>query len=52
MALFEMIHGRRCITPIFWNETREKQVFGPDIIQDTEMQVLIVRENVKVAQSR
>jgi hypothetical protein len=29
-----------------------RQVFGPDIIQDTEKQVCIVRENLKVAQSR
>jgi hypothetical protein len=37
---------------IFWNETGERQVFGSDIIQDTKMQVRIVRENLKVAQSR
>jgi hypothetical protein len=37
---------------IFWNETGERKVCGPDIIQDTEMQVRIVRENLKVAQSR
>jgi hypothetical protein len=32
--------------------SRIRQVFGPDIIQDTEKQVCIVRENLKVAQSR
>jgi hypothetical protein len=51
MTPFEMLYGWRCKTPIFWNETREQQVFGPDIIQDTEKQVRIVRENIKVAQS-
>jgi hypothetical protein len=51
MAQFEMLYGWRCRTPIFWNETGEQQVFGPDIIQDTEKQVCIVRENLKVAQS-
>jgi hypothetical protein len=51
MAPFEMLYGRRCMTPIFWNETGERQVFGPDIIQDTEKQVRIVIENLKVTQS-
>ena len=50
MAPFGMLYGRRCRTPIFWNETGERQVFGPHIIQDTEKQVHIVRENLKVAQ--
>jgi hypothetical protein len=36
MTSFEMLYGRRCITLIFWNETREQQVFGPYIIQDIE----------------
>jgi hypothetical protein len=31
--------------------TGERQVFGPDIIQETEKQVHQVRENLKVAQS-
>jgi hypothetical protein len=36
MASLEMLYGRRCRTLIFWNETREQQVFGPYIIQDIE----------------
>jgi hypothetical protein len=52
MALLEMLYGRSCMTPIFWNEIGERKVFGPDIIQDTEKEVCLVRENLKVAQSR
>jgi hypothetical protein len=52
MALFEMLYGQRCRTPLFWNETREQKVFGPDILQEAEKQVHIVRENLRVAQSR
>jgi hypothetical protein len=47
----ESLNDRRCRTPIFWNETRECQVFGPDIIQETEKQVCQMRENLKVAKS-
>jgi hypothetical protein len=52
MAPFEMLYGRRCRTPLFWNETGERKVFGPDILQEAEMQVRMVRENLRVAQSR
>jgi transposase InsO family protein len=52
MALFEMLYGRRCQTPLFWNETREWKVFGPDILQEAEKQVRMVRENLRVVQSR
>jgi hypothetical protein len=52
MVLFEMLYGRRCRTPLFWNETRERKVFGPDILHGAEKQVCMVRENLCVTQSR
>jgi hypothetical protein len=52
MAPFEMLYGRRCRTPLFWSETREQKVFGPNILEEAEKQVSMVRENLRVAQSR
>ncbi|WVZ53887.1 hypothetical protein U9M48_004774 [Paspalum notatum var. saurae] len=49
---FEALYGRMCRTPLFWNQTGEKQVFGPDLIRDAEQQIKMVRENLRVAQSR
>jgi transposase InsO family protein len=49
MAPFVLLCGRRCQTPLFWNETRERKVFGPDILQEAEKQVRMVRENLRVA---
>jgi hypothetical protein len=46
MALFKMLYGRRCRTLLFWNETREQKVFGPEILQEAEKQVRMVRENL------
>jgi hypothetical protein len=37
---------------LFWSEIGERKVFGPDILQEAEMQVSIVRENLQIAQSR
>jgi hypothetical protein len=51
MVLFEMLYGCRCQTPLFWGETGEQKVFGPDILQEAEKQVHMVRENLHVTQS-
>jgi hypothetical protein len=37
---------------LFWNETRERKVFGPDILEEAEKQVRMVKENLRVTQSR
>ena len=52
MAPFEVLYGRKCRTPLNWSETGERPLFGPDIIQDAEEQLRIIRENLKTAQSR
>jgi hypothetical protein len=52
MALVEMLYGHRCQTPLFWNETGERKVFRPDILQEAKKQVCMVRENLHVTQSR
>jgi hypothetical protein len=46
MTPFEMLYGRRCRTLQFWSETGEHKVFGPDILQEAEKQVHMVRENL------
>jgi hypothetical protein len=52
MAPFEALYGRKCRTPLYWNQIGESQLFGPDIIKEAERQVEIIRENLKTAQSR
>ena len=52
MAPFKVLYGQKCRTPLFWNQTGETQVFGPDVLRDTEEQVRMVRDNLRVVQSR
>ena len=52
MAPFEALYGRKCRTPLFWNQTGETQVFGTDVLRNAERQVRVIRENLRVAQSR
>jgi hypothetical protein len=42
MEPFEALYGQKCRTPLYWNQTRESQVFGPEILQEAEKQVQII----------
>ena len=39
---FEALYGRKCRTPLYWDQIVEKQLFGPDIIEDAEQMVQAV----------
>jgi hypothetical protein len=52
MLPFEALYGRKCRTPLFLDQTRGRQFFGPKLIQEAEEQVRIIRENLRVAQTR
>jgi hypothetical protein len=52
MAPSEALYGRKCRTPLFWNQTGESQLFGPEIIKEVQRQVEIIQENLKTAKSR
>jgi hypothetical protein len=52
MSPFEALYGRKCRTPLYWDQTRERQFFGPELIQEAEEQVRMIRENLRISQSR
>jgi hypothetical protein len=52
MAPSEMLYGHRCRSLLFWNGTGERKIFEPNILQEAEKQVHMVRENLWVGQSR
>jgi hypothetical protein len=52
MSPFEALYGRRCRTPNNLSESGERPFFGPDLVKDAEDQVKIIRENLRIAQSR
>jgi hypothetical protein len=52
MSPFEALYGRKCRTPLYWDQTGERQFFGPELIQEAEEQVRIIRESLRVAQTR
>jgi hypothetical protein len=52
MSPFEALYGRKCRTPLYWDQTGERQFFGSEIIQEAEEQVRLIRENLRTMQSR
>jgi transposase InsO family protein len=52
MATFEALYGKKCTTPLLWSGVGEQSFFGPDIIQEAEEKVRLIKDRLKIAQSR
>jgi hypothetical protein len=52
MSPFEALYGRKRRTTLYWDQTSERQFFGPKIIQEAEEQVHMIRENLRIAQTQ
>ncbi|XP_071680330.1 uncharacterized protein [Lolium perenne] len=52
MSPFEALYGRKCTTPLLWSGVGERSFFGPDIIQEAEEKVRLIKDRLKIAQSR
>ncbi|KAJ9538003.1 hypothetical protein OSB04_030736 [Centaurea solstitialis] len=51
-APYEVLYGRKCRTPLCWNEVGEKQLAGPEIVQVTSEKISQIRDRLKIAQDR
>ena len=49
MTPYEALYGRRCRTPLCWSEVGERQILGPELIQQSEEGVKLIRERMRVA---
>ena len=52
MAPFEALYGRRCRKHLCWYESSESVVVGPEIVQQTTDKIKMIREKMKISQSR
>ena len=52
MSPYEVLYGNQCRTPLCWNETRERKLLGPEIVQTTVDKVNVIRTRLKAAQDR
>ena len=52
MAPFEALYGRRCRTPIYWEEVGERKLLRLQLIQLTTKNIHMVQANLKVAKDK
>ena len=52
MAPFEALYGRKCRSPICWNDVGERKLLGPELVQLTIEKVALIKEILKATQSR
>ncbi|GKB52547.1 putative reverse transcriptase domain-containing protein [Tanacetum coccineum] len=46
-ALFEALYGRKCRSPIMWDEVGEGQLIGPELVQETWKRISKKRTKTK-----
>ena len=52
MSPYEALYGKQCRTPLWLNETGERKLLGPEIVQTTVDKVNVIRARLKAAQDR
>ncbi|XP_073124289.1 uncharacterized protein [Henckelia pumila] len=52
MAHYEALYGRKCRSPVLWDDIGEKSELGPEIVQQTIDVVSKIRDRMKTDQSR
>nr|GFA52610.1 putative reverse transcriptase domain-containing protein [Tanacetum cinerariifolium] len=51
-APFEALHGRKCISPVYWDEVRDVQLTGPEIIHETIEKIVQIRQRLQAARDQ
>ena len=52
MAPFEALYGRRCRSPLCWDDIGERLMLAPELIEQTVEKVRYIREQMRVSQDR
>ena len=52
MAPFEALYGRKCRSPVYWDDIGERKMLGPELISRTVDVVSQIRRHMRAAQDR
>jgi hypothetical protein len=52
MIPFEALYGRKCNTPVTWDNPADRVVLGPKLLKDMEDHVVKIKQNLEAAQDR
>ncbi|GKE70820.1 putative reverse transcriptase domain-containing protein [Tanacetum coccineum] len=51
-APFEALYGRKCRSTIMWEEVREGQLIGPELVQETTEKISQIKDRLKAVRDR
>nr|GFD25553.1 reverse transcriptase domain-containing protein [Tanacetum cinerariifolium] len=51
-APFKALYGRKCRSPICWNEVEESHLTGPELVQETTEKIVQIKNRLLTARSR
>ncbi|XP_049405115.1 uncharacterized protein LOC125868534 [Solanum stenotomum] len=49
MPPYEALYERKCRTPLCWSEVGERKLVGPEIMEQTEDKVKIIKDRLKIS---
>ena len=52
MTSFEALYGRKCRTPVCWDEVGKRRLVSPELVQVTSEKVKVVHDNLKMTRDR
>ncbi|KAL8089340.1 hypothetical protein AgCh_038959 [Apium graveolens] len=52
MPPYEALYGRKCRSPVYWDEVEERKILGPELIQQMEEKIELIRKRLDAAQNR
>jgi hypothetical protein len=52
MTPYEAICGRKCRSPLYWDDVGIRQLLGLEMVQDTKEKVVLIHKRMLTAQSR
>jgi hypothetical protein len=52
MAPYKALYGRRCRTPLCWEEVGDQKLYGAKLVQVTSENVRTIKDRIKAAQDR
>jgi hypothetical protein len=51
MAPFEALYGRKCRSSLYWDDVGERQLLGPEMVQDMKEKITLIQKKMLTTQS-
>ena len=52
MSPFEALYGRKCDTPVSWDNPVDRVVLGSELLKEMEDQMVKIKQNLKATKDR